>query len=146
MKDVVAVDEALALFIAEAPGPLAGVPRYTRAPAGAELNVAVGLSWLSLRTGYISAVSHDSLGDALLAFMRGEGIDCAQIVLDPAHHTGLMFKSRRDDGADSVAEYFRRARRRRASARGGGQIASFGEPGEERILDDHRLAHAGRRQ
>ncbi|WP_455282201.1 hypothetical protein [Cupriavidus necator] len=41
--DVVTAGEALALSIAEAPGLLAGVPRFTRAPAGAELNVAVGL-------------------------------------------------------------------------------------------------------
>lgn len=106
--DVVTVGEALALFIAEAPGPLAGVPRFTRAPAGAELNVAVGLSRLGLRTGYISALGRDSLGDALLAFMRGEGIDCAQVVVDAAHPTGLMFKSRQDDGADPATEYFRR--------------------------------------
>jgi len=106
--DAVTIGEALALFIAEAPGPLAEVPRFTRAPAGAELNVAVGLSRLGLRTGYISALGRDNLGDALLAFMHSERIDCAQVIRDPAHPTGLMFKTRQDDGADPVTEYFRR--------------------------------------
>lgn len=106
--DVVTVGEALALFIAETPGPLHAVSRFARAPAGAELNVAVGLSRLGLRTGYISALGQDNLGDDLLSFMHSEGIDCTHVVRDTANPTGLMFKTRQQDSSDPVTEYFRR--------------------------------------
>lgn len=108
MLDAVTVGEALALFSAETPGALSTVKRFARGPAGAELNVAVGLARMGLKTGYISAVGADSLGQALHCFMAGEGLDLAQLAVDPAHPTGLMFKTRQDDGQDPKTEYFRR--------------------------------------
>lgn len=106
--DTVTVGEAMALFIATEAGPLAEVSQYTRAAAGAELNVAVGLSRLGFASGYLSAVGQDSLGAGLLAFMRQEGLDTRLVREDPDHPTGLMFKSLQQDGSDPHTEYFRR--------------------------------------
>lgn len=108
MLDAVTVGEALALFSAQVPGPLATVTQFARGPAGAELNVAVGLARLGLKTGYLSAVGADHLGQALRDFMAGAGLDLAQLATDPGHPTGLMFKTRQDDGTDPRTEYFRR--------------------------------------
>ena len=106
--DVVTVGEAMALFIAEEPGALAGVSRFSRRTAGAELNVAVGLRRLGFDVGYISRVGADSLGQHLLDFMDAEGIDRSQVAVDADHPTGLMFKSLATDGSDPAIEYFRR--------------------------------------
>lgn len=106
--DMVTVGEAMALFIAEEPGELSRVGRFSRATAGAELNVAVGMSRLGFKVGYISRVGCDSLGENLLAFMDAEGIDRTQVGLDSAHPTGFMLKSLQTDGSDPRIEYFRR--------------------------------------
>lgn len=107
LLDAVTVGEAMALFMATEPGPLSRVERYARAAAGAELNVAVGLSRLGLACGYISAVGRDSLGAGLIEFMQREGLDTTQVREDAAHPTGLMFKSRATDGSDPLTEYRR---------------------------------------
>ena len=106
--DVVTLGEAMALFIADQPGALSCVSSFSRRTAGAELNVAVGLSRLGFHVGYISRVGDDSLGQHLLDFVDAEGIDRAHITVDPAHPTGLMFKSLASDGSDPLIEYFRR--------------------------------------
>jgi 2-dehydro-3-deoxygluconokinase len=108
MMDVVTVGEAMMLFIAQQDGALSQVEGFSRATAGAELNVAVGLSRLGLRVGYVSRVGADSFGEHLLAFMDGEGIDRQQVIIDHEHPTGFMLKSREIDGRDPSIEYFRR--------------------------------------
>jgi 2-dehydro-3-deoxygluconokinase len=106
--DTVTVGEAMVLFMAAETGHLSHVRQYQRAAAGAELNVAVGLARLGLRSGYISALGRDSLGESLVDFMLQEGVDVTQVQYDEAHPTGLMFKSRVIDGGDPSIEYLRR--------------------------------------
>lgn len=106
--DLVTVGEAMALFIAGQTGPLEQVSNFSRAAAGAELNVAVGMSRLGFRVGYVSRVGHDSFGRGLLAFLESHGIDHSCVAVDPAHPTGFMLKSLQRDGADPQTEYFRR--------------------------------------
>lgn len=105
--DVVTVGEAMALFMARQPGALSRVHDFSRATAGAELNVAVGLSRLGLRVGYISRVGADSFGEHLLAFMDAQGIDRRHVHIDSEHPTGFMLKSLEPDGSDPRIEYFR---------------------------------------
>ncbi len=106
--DVVTVGEAMALFIAGRSGSLASVDSFKRVTAGAELNVAVGLSRLGFMVGYISRVGDDSFGQHLLAFMDAQGIDRSHVAIDRHHPTGFMMKSLQTDGSDPVVEYFRR--------------------------------------
>jgi sugar/nucleoside kinase (ribokinase family) len=106
--DVVTVGEAMALLMARQPLPLDEVSAFERATAGAELNVAVGLSRLGYKVGYISALGTDSLGRNLLSFMQAEGLDLRHVRLDPQHPTGFMLKSMALDGSDPEVEYFRR--------------------------------------
>ncbi|MCY7388913.1 MAG: sugar kinase [Burkholderiales bacterium] len=107
VPDVVTVGEAMALFIARQSGALSEVRDFQRATAGAELNVAVGLSRLGFRIGYVSRLGKDSLGSALLDFMAAERIDLRQVVVDADHRTGFMLKSLELNGADPSVEYFR---------------------------------------
>jgi len=106
--DVVTVGEAMVLFCAMQPGALSEVRQFRRATAGAELNVAVGLSRLGLKVGYLSKVGCDSFGDSLLSFLDSEGIDRSQVGIDDQHPTGFMLKSLETDGRDPRIEYFRR--------------------------------------
>lgn len=105
--DVVTVGEAMALFMARQTGALSQVHDFSRATAGAELNVAVGLSRLGLRVGYVSRVGADSFGEHLLEFMDSQGIDRSHVRVDLEHATGFMLKSLELDGGDPRIEYFR---------------------------------------
>jgi len=106
--DVVTYGEAMAMFIAAAPGPLAQATQFTRRIAGADLNVAVGLSRLGFRVGYMSRVGRDSFGSYVLDTLASEGIDATRVTVDPAYPTGFQLKSRNDDGSDPTVEYFRK--------------------------------------
>lgn len=106
--DVVTVGEPLALLIARQTGPLELVTQFDRTPAGAELNVAVGLSRLGHRVGYVSRLGDDSPGRHLLAFMDEQGIDRSLVDVDAGLRTGLMFKTLQTDGQDPKTEYHRR--------------------------------------
>ncbi|HTJ94576.1 MAG TPA: sugar kinase [Pararobbsia sp.] len=106
--DVVTCGEAMALFAARETGPLEACTQFERMTAGAELNVAIGLARLGHRVGYLSRVGNDMLGRFLLDALDRESIDRSHVVIDPAFPTGLMFKTRNDDGSDPQIEYFRR--------------------------------------
>ncbi|MYN25928.1 sugar kinase [Duganella levis] len=108
IPDVVTVGEAMALMIARQPGLLEEVREFERATAGAELNVAVGLSRLGFKVGYISSLGQDSLGRHLRAFMTAEGLDLRHVRTDELYPTGFMLKQMVADGSDPQVEYFRR--------------------------------------
>lgn len=106
--DVLTLGEAMVLFAADAPGPLAQVGSFRRFCAGAELNVAIGLARLGLRVGYLSRVGGDSFGSSLLATLAEEGIETALVGVEDQQRTGFMLKSRATDGRDPQIEYHRR--------------------------------------
>lgn len=106
--EIFTVGEAMALFVAHKSGPLSKVADFHRLAAGADLNVAVGLSRLGFRVAYISRLGADALGQYLLNFMLSEGIDTRYVVIDERYPTGLMLKSLELNGEDPKTEYFRR--------------------------------------
>ena len=107
MFDAVTLGEAMAMFVAEEPGPLEQVRHFSKRTAGAETNVAIGLARLGLKVGWQSRLGADSMARYLLAAIGGEGIDCSRVVCDPTQRTGFMFKGRVDDGSDPPIEYHR---------------------------------------
>ena len=106
--DVALFGEAMLLLVADKPGPIENAGMFYKRTAGAETNVAIGLSRLGLRVGWASRLGTDSMGRALLAAMKGEGIDCSQVVCDAAQRTGFQFKGRVTDGSDPPVEYHRK--------------------------------------
>jgi 2-dehydro-3-deoxygluconokinase len=106
--DVVTFGEAMMLLIADQPGPLEDAQLFYKRTAGAETNVAIGLSRLGLNVGWASRLGADSMGRYLLAEMRREGIDCSHVVCDPAQRTAMQFKGRVSDGSDPPVEYHRK--------------------------------------
>ena len=77
------------MFIADDPLPLDEANHYTRAVAGAEVNVAVGLSRLGLRVGWISRLGNDPLGRYLLNEIRQAGPDTTRVLFDQVASNGI---------------------------------------------------------
>lgn len=106
--DVVTFGEAMAMFVATDGGDLAQVERYVRRAAGAELNVAIGLARLGVKSGWVSRLGNDSFGRFILATLAKEGVDCRAVTIDPAFATGFQLKSKAENGTDPIVEYFRK--------------------------------------
>jgi 2-dehydro-3-deoxygluconokinase len=106
--DVVTYGEAMTLFVAAQTGDLAKVSHFTKRVAGADLNVAIGLSRLGFKAGWMSRVGHDSFGRYVLDVLQTEGIDATCVTIDERFPTGFQLKSKNDDGGDPAIEYFRK--------------------------------------
>ncbi|QIK69303.1 sugar kinase [Erysipelothrix sp. HDW6C] len=107
MSDVLLFGEAMALFVADEVGSLVDVNKYTRTIAGAEVNVAVGLSRLGHDVTYLTRLGNDSLGKYITNFLVQEGIDIRNISYDSVYRTGIQLKNKVEKG-DAYAPYFRK--------------------------------------
>ncbi|WP_017903937.1 sugar kinase [Pseudomonas asplenii] len=106
--DVLCFGETMAMFVAEQTGDLAQVSQFAKRIAGADSNVAIGLSRLGFKVRWLSRVGDDSLGRFVIDSLRREGLDCEGVEVDRRYATGFQLKERRDDGRDPGVEYFRR--------------------------------------
>ncbi len=106
--DVVTYGEAMTLFVAAETGELARVGQFTKRIAGADLNVAIGLSRLGFKVGWMSRVGRDSFGQYVFDVLAREGIDARCVTVDERYPTGFQLKAKVDDGSDPAIEYFRR--------------------------------------
>ncbi|MCC5881703.1 MAG: sugar kinase [Halomonas sp.] len=128
--EILTFGEAMALFVADAPGDLAEVEHFQRRIAGADTNVAIGLARLGFHVGWLSRVGADSFGTFIRRTLEAEGLDCRHLGADAAHATGMMFKERALHGADPRTEYFRR-----------GSAASHLSPTDAAEVDFAALRH-----
>ena len=106
--DILSFGETMAMFVAEQSGDLAQVAQFHKRIAGADSNVAIGLSRLGFNVAWLSRVGNDSLGRFVVNTLQNEGLDCRHVAVDPLHPTGFQFKSREEAGADPQVEYFRK--------------------------------------
>jgi 2-dehydro-3-deoxygluconokinase len=102
MTEVVTLGECLVSLVATQPGPLAEATAFERHIAGAEANVAVGLTRLGHSVAYVGRVGSDGLGTAIVRRLRGEGVDVTHLRPDPGGPTGVMFRERRVLGPADV--------------------------------------------
>lgn len=105
--DVICFGESMVLLGADTAGDLADCAHFTRRLCGADSNVAIGLSRLGFGVRWISRVGDDAFGRFIIRALAEEGIGGAGIHVDPARRTGVMFKSRMDDGSDPQTLYYR---------------------------------------
>ena len=59
--------------------------------AGAESNVAIGLSRLGVSTGWISCLVDNSIGRRIANVVRGQGVDVSGVIWKPTGRNGLYF-------------------------------------------------------
>ncbi|NBD27304.1 sugar kinase [Paenibacillus glycinis] len=105
--DVVTLGESMVLLQPLADGPLASAPLFTRSIAGAESNLAIGLSRLGMRVRWISRLGDDPFGDLIQSTLAGEGIDVSLAERDANAPTSVYFKEFKGYGDPNVY-YYRR--------------------------------------
>ncbi|QWU15988.1 2-dehydro-3-deoxygluconokinase [Paenibacillus sophorae] len=105
--DVVTFGEAMAMFIADRPGELHQIERFTKALAGAETNVSTGLARLGFGMRWISKVGNDAFGKFIIDALRKENVDVDAVFTDERYPTGFQMKSKVVDG-DPQVQYFRK--------------------------------------
>ncbi len=93
MNDVVTFGETMAALRGD--GPLRLGATMQLSVAGAEANVAIGLSRLGHRVAWIGRVGEDELGALVLRTLRAEGVDTGYACTDPDRPTGLVLFERR---------------------------------------------------
>ena len=98
--DLFTFGEALSVFIASDSDSVMSAQKYERVTAGAELNVAVTLSRLGLKSQYFSRFGNDQLGSVMLADIEAEGVDIS-LVKRVDSFTGAMV---RNSGKSQVVE------------------------------------------
>jgi len=105
--DVVTLGESMVLLLAEQPGPMREATTFRRFVAGAESNLAIGLSRLGQAAGWFSRVGDDEFGRAIVFRIRGEGVDTSHVISDGSAPTGLVIRERREVGPIEQV-YYRR--------------------------------------
>ncbi|MDM5299652.1 sugar kinase [Bacillus pumilus] len=104
--DAVTFGESMAMFYAKEVGELHQVNTFQKALAGAESNVAVGLSRLGFEVGWMSKVGADSLGTFILEELQKEGVDIEAVIRsNDGAKTGILLKSKVTDGDPDVTYY-----------------------------------------
>jgi len=86
------------LLLAEQSGPMREATTFRRHIAGAESNVAIGLSRLGHTAGWFSRVGDDEFGRAVAFRIRGEGVDTSHVLHDTHASTGMVVRERREAG------------------------------------------------
>ncbi len=104
---IMLVGEPMGLFIAQEEGPLEDVQTFSSAVAGAEFNVAVGLSRLGLDVSYLTKLGKDPFGSRIVKTMEQNNIDTSLITYSEDHATGFMLKGKTSHG-DPQVHYFRK--------------------------------------
>ncbi|WP_052664506.1 sugar kinase [Nitriliruptor alkaliphilus] len=102
---VLCVGEAL-IALTPTRGSLREAADLAVSPAGAELNVAVHLARLGLRSRFAGRVGDDPFGQRLRDALQFEGVDDGPLEVDPDLPTGLYAKD--PSATDTAVLYYRR--------------------------------------
>jgi 2-dehydro-3-deoxygluconokinase len=104
--DVVTFGEALVVFVASTGEPLTSATRFRRTVAGAEFNVAVGLTRLGHEVSFIGRVGDDPHGQLVSRALRAERVNTDGLLVDPSAPTGMLVRDAHADRPVTVT-YFR---------------------------------------
>lgn len=104
-KKILTAGEPMGLFIAKEEALLEDVRNFSTSVAGAEFNVAVGLSRLGHKAGYITKLGKDPFGRQILKVMAANGIDTSLTLQVDDRNTGFMLKSKTSQGDPDIYYY-----------------------------------------
>lgn len=105
MSELITLGETMVAFTPNSRGALRYVPSFCARIAGAESNVAIGISKLGHSASWISRLGKDEFGQLILNATRAEGVNCDSVIFDDSHRTGIMFK---ELGAHETKVYYYR--------------------------------------
>ena len=103
--DMVTLGEPLVIFSPGDVGPLRFVHSFSKSMGGAEANVAIGLSRLGFKCGWISRIGNDEFGRYVQHSLKGEGVDLSQVKIDNVLPTGLLFKEQYHNSNPNIYYY-----------------------------------------
>lgn len=107
MSEIILFGEPMAMFVADNVGNLEDIEKFTRALAGAEVNVCIGLKRLGYDVSYVTKLGVDPFGKYIRNFLVNEGIDTSHITFDESYPTAFQIKSKTEVGDPEVV-YFRK--------------------------------------
>jgi 2-dehydro-3-deoxygluconokinase len=100
--ELVTFGETMGVLAADEVGPLRNGHRMVLAMAGAESNVAIGVSRLGHTAAWSGRVGNDPIGRLVLRELRAEGVDVSRAVIDGEALTGFMLKVHRTTATSEV--------------------------------------------
>src|SRR5208337_2034337 len=100
--------EIMVEFNAVNRGPLRNVELFEKHAAGAEGNVAIGVSRLGCSSGIITRVGNDEFGLFLVATLKGENVDTSHVTVDNDYPPAVFFIQRGFPIPDKSAAYYYR--------------------------------------
>ena len=106
MAEVILFGEPMVMFVAKKEAPLEDVEEFSRLLAGAEVNIAIGLTRLGHKVGYCTKLGRDAFGRYIEKKLKSEGIETL-LSFDDQYWTGFQLKNRVKEGDPEVL-YFRR--------------------------------------
>lgn len=108
MAEFLTIGEPMAVFASEdVDETLTDAKQFTKFAAGAELNVAIGVSRLGHQADYVSAVGQDPFGEYIKKAMAQANVNTQYLDLNPNYWTGFYLKERVSHG-DPGTFYFRK--------------------------------------
>ena len=102
---IILLGEPMGLFMANETGALSQARTFTASIAGAEYNVAVGLSRLGHTPAYCTCLGFDPLGERILNGMRENHIATDLVMQTEEAQTGFMMKAFTQKGDPDIAYY-----------------------------------------
>lgn len=105
LKKIMLVGEPMGLLIAQEEKPLDQVDHFITSVAGAELNVAIGLTRLNHSVGYLTKLGRDAFAKRIVRTIEHNGIDTDLISYSDTQLTGFMLKSKVSSGDPDICYY-----------------------------------------
>ena len=103
MPEIVTLGELIIDFVStDLDANLAQAVNFHKAPGGAPANVAVGISRLGMRSGFIGRVGDDPFGRFLADSIREAGVDTEALAMDAEHRTTLAMIATLSDGSKDL--------------------------------------------
>ncbi len=106
-KGIMLIGEPMILFMANSEGNLEDISEYSVSVAGAELNVAIGLTRLGHKAAYMTKLGNDPFGKRIVSSLNQNGISSEFVTYSSENPTGFMLKAMTSEGDPQIC-YFRK--------------------------------------
>lgn len=105
MKRVLLFGEPMVLLTTTSAVSLDDATEFTKSLAGAEVNVAIGLTRLGHKATYLTALGDDPWGHYIKTKLQQEGIDTSLVYYSNQYPTGMMMKNQVTEGDPDIYYY-----------------------------------------
>jgi len=105
MFDVMTIGESMVVFAPTENTTIRYAHTMGKRVAGAESNMAIGLSKLGKKVGWFSRIGNDSFGEYIMHELGGYGVDTSSVIICDELPTGIMFKEPTIDQETNVYYY-----------------------------------------